>query len=217
MVPARSIEAWRDQLGKRYAHWKTGHSARALAQCWVRADGMPSEVARVLRPLGKIDLLWATPEYGVGLDTPRASSQCDLLVLGRTPDGLVVIAVEGKVREGFAQAVDKWMGTVKGGPSRLKVCCSAIGLNLDQVASLKYQLVHRTAAAVLQARLMRARTAVMLVHSFDDSNAGYSDFEKLVLAYQGKPERNKLIKVRPSGDGTNLHLAWVTGDKNWLI
>jgi hypothetical protein len=42
-IPTQSPEDWRRLLAQPEKHWREGYSARALAECWERADGFPVE------------------------------------------------------------------------------------------------------------------------------------------------------------------------------
>ncbi|MGH7925887.1 MAG: DUF6946 family protein, partial [Candidatus Binatus sp.] len=48
-------------IGKRFLadprkQWKSGFSARTLAQCWESANGLPPEIASLLEPGGEVHL-----------------------------------------------------------------------------------------------------------------------------------------------------------------
>lgn len=46
------------------------------------------------------------------------------------------------------------------------ICVQCLALDGKKVGELRYQLFHRTAVAVLEARQYRAEKAVLMVHSF---------------------------------------------------
>ena len=64
-VPTQGAEDWKRLLAKE-SHWKEGHSAMALAQCWetYRSRGAPPEVEKALLP---VSFYLAIPEFKVGL------------------------------------------------------------------------------------------------------------------------------------------------------
>jgi hypothetical protein len=82
-------------------------------------------------------------------------------------DELAVLAIEAKVKESFGQYVKDWL--TEGGDNRakrLRGLCDLLDLSTESASGLRYQLLHRTAAAVLEAKRYRARHAAMVVQSF---------------------------------------------------
>jgi len=80
-------------------HWETGHSAKALACCWEHAEGLPKEIADILRTdENKPELLLAIPEHKVQLrGSSLGASQNDLFALIRVGFRTIAVTVEGKV------------------------------------------------------------------------------------------------------------------------
>lgn len=217
LIPARSADDWKQFLADE-RHWKTGYSARSLAHCWHASAGMPPEISAILQTapiFGQSEFLLAIPEHQVALPGGGRPSQTDLWLLLRTPAALASIAVEGKVAEPFGPTVGEWLGEDGEGSNtnkrrRLDGLCELLGLS-GAAPDLRYQLLHRTASAVLEARRFLAAHAVMLVHSFSQEDAWYSDFERFARALGAEPEKGKLAVV--SGrTGPTLHLGWVRGD-----
>lgn len=218
-VPATGLESWQGLLADPVKHWRTGYSAKALAACWDAAEGFPPEVGQALRgSLGDLEMLLAIPEHQVPLPGGSRPSQNDLFVLAGNADGLVAIAVEGKVAEPFDQTVEEWL---RGAPAasgkgpRLQYLCDRLGLAPAGVGHLRYQLLHRTVSALDEARRFHARAAVMLVHSFSPTAEWYADFEAFAKALCGSPTIGALTNVGSRG-GIDLHLGWVTGDARFL-
>jgi hypothetical protein len=54
--------------------------------------------------------------------------------------------------------------------------------------SVRYQLLHRTASAVIEAERFGARHAVMLVHSFTEENLWFDDFAEFASVFRLKAE-----------------------------
>jgi len=104
-IPTSSPEDWRHLLAEPEKQWRSGYSAKTLAECWEMSNGFPEELldlfSRSTNPaLNKLELLLAIPEYQVNLPGGRRPSQNDLFVLARASDGqMVTIMVEGKVAE----------------------------------------------------------------------------------------------------------------------
>lgn len=104
--PADNATDWQQLLTKPTLHWKTGCSAKSLAYSWTEAQGFPQEVSRAFMDSGipvlnDIQFLLGFPEYDVPLPGGKRPSQNDVFVIASCPEGLVTIAVEGKVSESF--------------------------------------------------------------------------------------------------------------------
>jgi hypothetical protein len=143
------------------------------------------------------------------------ASQTDVWLLARTGTGLVSIAVEGKVREPFGETVEEWMKD--GGENkkaRLAGICELLGIATCPPGT-RYQLLHRTASAIIEARRFHATHAVMIVHSFSQTDDWYSDFEAFVISLGGTPNRGSLISIANRA-GPSLHIGWVRGDARFL-
>jgi len=131
-------------------------------------------------------------------------------VLARNISGQpVVIAVEGKVDEPFGPLVGEWRKQESAGKKeRLRFLCKVLGLETGSVDALRYQLLHRTAAAVLEAERFGASAAIMLVHSFSPEQAGFQDYALFAKAI-GADAREGAVATT-SIKGPPLFLAWVT-------
>src|SRR2546422_844943 len=172
VVPTRRPTDWKPLLAQPDLHWKAGHSAMALAQCWESAAGVPPEIAAALRSadveeLADAELLLGIPEYEVPLPGGDRASQTDLMVFARSRGGLVVFAVEGKVDEEFGPTVGaKRSEKSEGVDKRLAALHQLLGFSKPVRDQIRYQLLHRAASALLTAETFNASAAVMLVHSF---------------------------------------------------
>ena len=220
-APADEAADWKHLLAKPDRHWKTGYSARALAYSWTEARGFPSEVQAVFDEsepvcLHDLEFLIGIPEHEVPLPGGRRPSQNDVFVLAKGSDGLVSIAVEGKVSESFDLPVDKrFADPTPGQSTRLEFLLKLLELDRDAVGGIGYQLLHRTASCVLEARRFGARHAVMLVHSFSQELKHFEDYAAFVGLYGQTVEANRLIEVRRLGDIT-LYLGWSVGSAEYL-
>lgn len=216
-LPSQGPESWRWLLAAPGKHWREGYSAMALAYAWEQADGWPSEVAAGLATtdaLAGTELLLALPEHETPLEGGRRASQSDVLALGRTRTGeQLVIAVEGKVGEPFGtQTVSEWrVGASPGKAERLAELRDVLDLEDDvTLGGLRYQLLHRTAAAVIEARRFGARHALMLVHSFSASGTWFEDYAAFARALGAESAYDEVGYAKTVG-GIDLHLGWVTG------
>jgi hypothetical protein len=103
-LPTTGSHEWQSLLARPGLHWKHGASAMGLADAREHADGWPKAAAASLatdHELSDLAMLLAVPEHEVPLNGGSTTSQTDLFVLAREPDGLVAIAVEGRAKEPF--------------------------------------------------------------------------------------------------------------------
>ena len=214
LVPSLGPDSWKALLADPEKHWRTGYSAKCLAHSWSDADGMPGEITMVLRgsPIfANAEVLLAIPEHSVALPGIGKGSQNDLWALLRTPNALVSMAVEGKVRESFDETVAEWLGEGSANKeARLAGLSTILGLR-SIPGDIRYQLIHRAASAVLEARRFLAAHAIMLVQSFSPTGEWYEDFAAFCRLFGTEPAKDRLVAVPERTDPT-LHLGWVTGD-----
>ena len=213
-VPTSGPESWRRLLAAPEKHWRTGYSAKAAAYCWESADGLPTEVNAIFG--GKAELLLAIPEHKVALPGGRSASQCDVFALVRSDDNTYAVAVEAKVDEPFGPTVEEWLENASDGKkTRLRFLCETIGLESPPKGQLRYQLLHRTAAAILEANRFDADAAAMVVHSFSTVRRWFEDFGAFceALGHQAEPDV-PISHTLPNGKP--LLMAWVSGDAKFL-
>jgi hypothetical protein len=216
-LPAKEAEDWRDLLAEPDKQWKPKFSAHSLAHAWQPAastngNGFPQDVARVLATapaLSGMELLLALPEHQVALPGGQRPSQTDLWLLARSKSGLVSIAVEAKVDESFGPRVSEWLKDASPGKhERLGAIQKLLGLEGELPASTRYQLLHRTASAVLEAQRFGATQACMLVHSFSASDSSLSDYQSFLRLFGCSGGANQAIDAG-TRSGVRLHFAWV--------
>ena len=220
-VPTNAASDWQRLLAKPKLHWKKGKSAMTAAAAWEAAEGaLPSEIAELLQSSGDkrlagLRLLAAIPEWEVELEGGDTASHTDVLVLARNDVGLGVIAVEAKVDEDFGPLLkDKRAEPSLGQSNRLSYLHSVLGI-AALADSVRYQLVHRTASALLTAREFHAHVALMLVQSFGDRASLHQDFNFFCEA-MGAKELAPGIRLVPSMDRPALFLGWCNGDRRFL-
>ncbi len=221
-VPASNPEDWKSLLAKPERHWRTGYSAKSLAYCWQEANDFPEDVRRVFRNskielFQNIELLLAIPEYKVPLPGGRRPSQNDIFILAKEDNQLVSIMVEGKVLESFGETIADWKSEYsKGKETRLKFLLDKLQLGEGQIDHIRYQLLHRTASAIIEAEKFNAQNALMLVHSFSKDNNGFDDYCQFLalLGIEGKVD--SLVRAKEKVHGINLYFGWVRGDGKYL-
>ena len=146
----------------------------------------------------------------------RRPSQNDVFVLASGSEGLVSIAVEGKVAESFDMPVDqRFAEPTHGQAIRLKFLLELLSLDRNAVGNIGYQLLHRTASAILEARRFGARHAVMLVHSFSQELKHFEDFAAFANLYQQTAVPNRMMRAMNFDDVT-LYLGWAVGNAEYL-
>lgn len=202
-------------------HWRTGYSARTLAYCWEAADGFPPEVVRVIRQsedplLADLVPLLAVPEFTVPLPGGTRASQNDLFVLARSRSGPVSIMVEGKVKESFGPTLDEWRSEASPGKEqRLSFLLRSLSLEKLPEGSIRYQLLHRAASAIITGEQYHAVAAILLIHSFSEERANWSDYEAFTRLFGVQAAHGT---VQPLSGTSNVPLfgAWVSGDCSFL-
>jgi hypothetical protein len=217
LVPSTGPDAW-ERLLQSPSHWCTGYSARSLAHSWSDAAGFPREIQRAFDEsdvLTGTRLLLAIPEHRVELPGSDEPSHTDLWALGRTPSALVSMAVEGKVNDPFGPTIDEWLVDASAN-TRARLTGLLQLLRLDSVpGTTRYQLLHRTASAILEARRFTASHAVMLVHSFSQDDAHFDDFGAFAALLRAEPRKYGFARSEQHSEPT-LHLGWVQGDAKYL-
>lgn len=232
LVPTTGALDWKARLADPELHWVPKHSAYELAVTWEAAQkkgklsgrGLPQEVAILLdqqTDTNGASLIFAAPEHKVALKGQGYASQTDLWALLKSPGGLVSMAVEGKAGESFDMTVKEWLDKADNQRSadnrqvRLDGLGETLGLSAAEIqsnlGSLRYQLLHRTASAILEAQRCGATHAIMLVQSFEEvtSGTGFADFEAFAYLMGAKNVvAGQLLSVR-SLHGIRLSLAWL--------
>lgn len=217
LVPSKGPEAWQPLLAKPKVQWKVGASARTLAHSWEHEGDLPLEIRRALESTFEdVELLLAVPEWRVPLRGGSTPSQSDVWALCGTASGLASVAVEGKVDEPFGPTVGTWLRDASPGKQeRLAHLSGLLGLAPPSLASVRYQFLHRTASALLEAERFRAAHAAMVVQSFHPDDAHFDDFLTFAKALGTSPLKGQLAPVPGRGPIT-LHIGWVQGDRTFL-
>jgi len=214
LMPTKKAEDWRSGLADPRKQWKAGRSAKLMADTWERhRPALPPEISRVLSgsPVSGLTPLLAMPEYQVPLPGGTTSSQNDVFLLGAVDDGSAVIMVEGKVDEPFGDTMTEWLKEgSKGKRERLNYFTDRLGLAGDPPDDIRYQLLHRTASAIIEAKRFHARYAVMLVHSFSPAHAWFDDYAAFVKLLGGTPE-NGGVGMIPGHAEPELWIGWAHG------
>lgn len=217
-IPTKRPSDWKPLLAKPRKHWRTGYSAKSLAYCWQKANDFPLSVRQAFDNSGievfqNIKLLVAFPEWKVPLPGGKRASQNDIFILAKGNDQLVSIMVEGKVSEPFGEIIAEWQSTDMGGKDeRLDFLCNLLNLKKDVINHIRYQLIHRTASALIEAKNFDAQNALMLVHSFskenEQDNEGFQDYCQFLMLFKLKGKMNSLTRPKDIGK-IRLYFGWV--------
>jgi len=219
-VPTRDIECWRGLLADPQKQWKEKRSAYELAHSWEAKDvrksprGLPAKVAAVLDTSPRMEgavLLIGLPEHKVGLPGRGHASQTDLWALLRVGSSLVSMAVEAKAGETLGPVVAKWLDhSSSGRRARLDAIREYLGLEQADLDPIRYQLLHRAASAVLEARRFGASAALLAVQSFarEDREKSLDDVRAFARLYEAEVEEDR-VAVLSTGSGIPLYLAWI--------
>jgi hypothetical protein len=219
-TPSAGVESWQNFLVDPVKQWKTGYSAKALAYCWEQADGFPREIEDLFNnwrtpAFDRLEPLLIFPEHKVSLPGGSKQSQNDVFVLASTSEGLLSIAVEGKVAESFGPTLGEWNTYTKGKTIRLKYLLAQLGLTVELDPGIRYQLLHRTASAVIEAKRFHATKAAMIVHSFSQESRWLEDYQAFVRLYGKEAGVGEMVHVSQV-DGVDLYLGWAKGSARYL-
>ena len=221
VVPTETGADWKRLLAKPDLHWKPGKSAMSAAACWEAAGNrLPPEVSAALTAsrdpdLASLELLLAVPEWKTALPGGKTASHTDVLALTRNDRGLVAVAVEAKADEVFGPTLrEKRRAPSCGQAKRLDYLHQVLQLDNPLPDAVRYQLIHRTASAILAARLFHARTAVMLVQSFSPVGHWREDFEAFSQALGASPVSDSVVAVSRH-QAPRLFVGWCTGHQRF--
>jgi hypothetical protein len=214
-------EEIRPRLAKPQLHWKKGRSAFELSNAWMHSEGLPPPVRTVIEQAPEwrsAMLLEGIFERETDLPGTGRRSQTDLLAIVALKDGNAILGVEGKVDEPFGPLVNVWRAEAKDQNRlhRLIGLCETLGVDVNAVGGLRYQLFHRTCASIYEAKRFGYRHAVMLVHSFAETHppsmdpACFDDFRKFSVAVGMPVDRPGFISLPKNCEGIEVRLAWVS-------
>ena len=223
----KSLEDWKRIVGP--DKWKKGKSAYELASSWLIKRGQFPPSLRKLFTQSEIPLFadlkltYAIVESPVFLDSHKGPSMNDVLAYGESGKGQssIVIAVEGKVDEAFDKPIHDWVrdGRQQPKPTRLKRLCflnEQLQVDFEQDSRIGYQLLHRTASAIIEARKNGCDNAMLLIHSFESTKQGnFEDYSSFLSAYGiNEPEKQKIFQVHLQPDPLTLYFLWFEDSKS---
>jgi hypothetical protein len=207
-IPTKGAADWRALLADPVLHWKSGYSAMSAALSWEAAQGLPTEIAALFG--ADAEMLLAIPEHKVALPGGRRESQCDIFSLVKAEGLTYAVAIEAKVNEPFGPSLGEWMKTpTPGRIERLSAICALLGCATSPPPQLRYQLFHRAAAAVIEAKRFKTDAAAMIIQSFSPSHKWFDEFAAFCQFLGLSPSRGTSLAYQLP-DGRNLALGWAT-------
>ncbi len=115
-----------------------------------------------------------------------------------------------------APTIGEWRNEASPGKKkRLNFLLRSLGLTTVPADSIRYQLLHRAASAIITGEQYRATAAVLIVHSFSQLHTGWSDYQAFthlfgVEAIVGTIQRLSYTSSVP------LFGVWVVGNELFL-
>ncbi|MEG2198146.1 MAG: hypothetical protein RRY26_11935 [Cellulosilyticaceae bacterium] len=220
-IKTQGVEDWSRLVANKKLHWKVGYSAKSLANAWEASEGFPSEVKVVFKAsqdqcINNLELLYAFPEYNVKLPGGNRDSQNDLYVLARSDKEYMCIMVEGKKEESFGDRVEKWVETASDGWQnvRLQYILHKLDLVEKRVKNIRYQLLHRTLSALLEAEYVKADKCMVMIYSFSEHATNFKDYEEFVQLFGVTPKKKEVcgpINIK----NKQVYFTWVEGNQKY--
>ena len=96
---------------------------------------------------------------------------------------------------------------------RKNLSLQSSSLTCSDILDLRYQLLHRTAAAILEAQRFAACHALMLVHSFSAKDAWLNDYHAFAERMGARDAEADVIVVVGERGGVPLYLSWVRAEE----
>lgn len=217
LTATRGICSWRDRLAKPDTQWKRKFSAFETAISWEFASSTPSGLPDPIQKLfdgneyKNPTVLLAVAEHKVELDGDGHASQCDVWAVVDTDLGALSLTVEAKARETFGdETLEVWLaGSSPSSRENRKRRWQHVCANLPperSYLSVPYQILHRCAAAAIEAKRLKLRHAAFAVQSFnapDESFQAYATFCRTL----GLPPARGRMAMTNVGD-ISLGVGW---------
>lgn len=201
-------------LGRGPLHWREGRSAYETAYSWFGSKDIPATIRNIFQTdpiFSGAKLRRAFFERQTQFDDiHRGPSQTDLLAHLQTLHGPAVMAIEAKVDEPFGPLVKEWSDGSLSKKRRLEGLLRRLSINASEAAGLRYQLLHRTVASLVEAKQFSAQHAALVIQSFSAVHACFDDFRLFANAIGAAVERPGALSKPVLFDGVSLRLGWAT-------
>lgn len=221
-IATRGAGSWRERLANPDGQWKRGCSAFETAASWESSSnsptGLPEPIAQLFQgtEFAEPVLHLAIAEHKVPLPGGRAESQCDVWALLGTKAGMLSLSVEAKAQEPFGQGNEPlahWLagdGSKRSRENRQERWDHVKRHLPEPVASeysdVAYQLLHRCAAAVIEARRFGLQNAAFVVQAFGSPPESFEEFARLCQEVGVKAQRGQM-NMTAVGD-VRLGIGW---------
>ncbi len=218
-ISTRGAASWRERLAHPDRQWKRRFSAFEAAVSWERAShsksGLPVEIQQLFSTeyFGEVSLLLGIAEHQVPLPAGRAQSQCDLwAILTSTKVGQISLAVEAKANEAFGdENLNDWFVSGKSEQSRInrQKRWQYIADHLpssNSYHSIRYQLLHRCAASVIEAKRFVCKHACLIVQAFHSPSQSFDEYKHFCTALNIPATRGQMHMTQVGEIA--LHIGW---------
>jgi hypothetical protein len=170
-------------------------------------------IAKMFREskFGETELLFAIAEHRVPLAGVGHDSQCDVWAVLNTNAGAVSLSVEAKARESFGNGNETLSEWLKTKPKNRAIRWNYIREHLpsngkDGYLAVPYQLLHRCAAAIIEAKRLRLQHAAFVVQAFDPRAESFGEFSRMCNELGVTAERGRM-QFAKVGD-VHLGIGW---------
>lgn len=222
-INTRGASDWRDRLANPQRQWKRGYSAFEAAVSWELAarlgTGIPEPIEKVLAAtdFAPLALRLAIAEHKVELAGDGHDSQTDVWAWLHSAAGDISVSVEAKARESFGKTLAAWLvGRNARSTANRRRRWKHVEANLPRAVNgdysdVPYQLLHRCATAVIEARRLGFGNGLLVVQAFGSPTDRYQQFEKLCTVVGLQAARNTLLFVdgRAQLDDVRTAVAWI--------
>lgn len=216
-IATRGIGSWRERLADPNTQWKRGYSAFETAVSWELASnsksGLPVPIDGLFQEnnYGEPVLMFAVAEHKVDLPGGNAASQSDVWAVLKTSAGMLSLTVEAKAREAFGdETLERWLvgGTENSMKNRSKRWEYVSSYLPDSGSFLKvrYQLLHRCAASVIEAKRFGFEHAAFVVQAFKSPDSSFQEYKAFCEALNINAARGSMATT--SVGGISLSVGW---------
>jgi uncharacterized protein DUF6946 len=217
-IATRGIASWRERLANPELHWQRKFSAFETAVSWEFASnsksGLPGPIDKLFREsdYGEPTLISAVAEHKVDLPGGTAASQSDVWAVVKTTAGMLSLTVEAKASESFGDEIlERWLvaGETEESISNRKKRWEYIRSHLpksDFFPQVRYQMLHRCAASVMEAKRFGFLHAAFVVQAFNTPAKSFQDYVLFCEALQVPAARGGMAMT--SMEGISLSIGW---------
>jgi len=211
---------WQARLADPEKQWKRKYSAFENAVLWEsagkknRTSGLPDPVEKILVTSGLCDpiLLFAVGEHKVDLPGGNRASQSDVWAIVKSKESLISIAFEAKANETFdTKTLSEWKSqksdsSINNRQERWAYIEKHLPAAISTYENVYYQLLHRCASAVIEAKRIGCTHAAFIVLSFESPDKSFQQYASFCSAI-GIPSGRDTIAKTKVGDVT-LAVGW---------